>query len=692
MPLRAAMESWRRAGARAAVLGLSLAVATLGVVAGCGGDEPAGTKPDAATADVGDTGGDDAIGGGDTASGDADAVEVPEGAVCAPGSVKGCASDAELLVCAADGSGFVATVCYASDGTPTKCQLPGVCSECSPGQQRCDPKNSGVAQKCDGEGKWQQEQVCDGAKGHECFNGICGEACTNNVKANSYIGCSFWAADLDNAFVPGGRAGYYDAAGAQYAIVVSNASESLAANIQISNNEGPVTYDSQDDELDLSPLAPGELRIFNLPARNVNGTVKAKLAYRVKSSVPITAYQFNPLENVNVFSNDASLLLPEELLGKYYMVMSREQSFGVLRGFFTVIATMDGVTSVTFTLPKTVAKTLASSDGTIKVLKAGESATFELEQWDTLNIETDQVGADLTGTIVVANKRVAMFGGSEAGNAPNTNHCTIDKCTTKQLDSGTKCGTCEFDGKTPCFSNEHCSEFITCCADHLEHQLFPVKTWGSRYVCAKLYPRNQEADYWRIVAAEDGTKVTTIPTVKNLKGKAVYVPVLNKGEWFEIETRQSFEIIAKHADGKPAPIMVGHFMASQDAPDPNTVGPQPGDAGTGDPAMMLAIPVEQWRKSFVFLTPNKYAFNYITIAAPIASTVSLDGQPLPPDFWQKISKDYKFSSLFVTEGTHRVTADQKVAVEAYGFDQYVSYGYAAGLDLTDLGLVKEPGE
>src|SRR4029077_4611991 len=43
-------------------------------------------------------------------------------------------------------------------------------------------------------------------------------------------------------------------------------------------------------------------------------TALTRHGYRVTSNVPVVAYQFNPLENVDVFSNDASLLKPVEAL------------------------------------------------------------------------------------------------------------------------------------------------------------------------------------------------------------------------------------------------------------------------------------------------------------------------------------------------------------------------------------------
>lgn len=651
---------------------------------------------------------------------DTQIVDVPPGAVCVPGTTDGCATSQHVLRCLPDGSGYEAELCTDELGVTTACYNPGVCAQCQPGSRRCDPQDSTAIHECNGDGQWQPAENCDATKGLQCAaGGLCQKACDINVKAKSYVGCSFWATDLDNAFVPGGSRSYYDAAGAQYAVVVSNASDKLSTTITIEQFEGgaveKVLYDSQGEQMDFSPLMPGELRVFNLPARNINATIQEKLAYRVTSSAPIAAYQFNPLENVNVYSNDASLLLPDELLGKYYIAMSREQSFSILRGFVTVVGTQGGKTNVSVTFSKSTGRTLGSQDGKIKAYNckpddAGAtcSAQFVLDQWDVLNLESDEVGSDLTGTVVLADKRVAVFAGSEAANVPNTNHCLTGACTPQQIAKGEKCGVCEWDGKTACNRNDHCSAFITCCADHLEMQMFPVKTWGWRYVGVKLQPRGQELDAWRILAATDGTLVDVSPGTLDAKGKPVKVPVLDQGESYEFETLGSFELVARHKDGSPAPVMLGHFMASQDAPEPNTSGAQQGDAGTGDPAFLLAIPTDQWREDFVFLTPDKYASNYISIAAPIDAQVVFDGQPLAPDVFEMVpvlpSTDstpalkYKMTRQYVSAGTHTVRSlpvngeKRLVAVDVYGFDQYVSYGYPAGLDLKELAFIKEPGE
>ena len=109
-----------------------------------------------------------------------------------------------------------------------------------------------------------------------------------------------------------------------------------------------------------------------------------------------------------------------------------------------------------------------------------------------------------------------------------------------------------------------------CCADHLEQQMFPVKTWGKHYIASQSFQRGAEKDIWRLIAAENNTQITTVPP------QAV-IPVLNSGEWFEFESDKDFEIVATK------PILVGQFLSAEQAPEPNVNGiPQPGGEEPGE--------------------------------------------------------------------------------------------------------------
>ena len=601
------------------------------------------------------------------------APELGVGQICVPGTPIECVGatpTTTVLVCSPSGTSQIEQECKDEDDKPVWC-LNGACAECIPGSKSC--KDDDVIVECDESGHWVAQKTCSQDKtGQICQGGTCVALCEVNKKFNSYIGCEYWAVDLDNAFVPGGPNGYLDANGAQFAVVIGNPNAKQPATVTIKKMEGgqelPVTLDSSGQEIDPTPIEPGALRIYNLPRRDVDATVLAPLAYRIESSIPVTTYQFNPLENVDVFSNDASLLLPADVLGKYYIVMTREQTFDQLRGYLTVVAVNDDTeVSVTVT-----ASTLQKGD--IKHLKPGDTLKVKMNRYDVLNIETDEPGADLTGSVILATRNVVVFGGSEASNAPNTARC--DK------EPGADAGVCAWDGKTECKNLLDCIKYNTCCADHLEQQMFPVKTWGKYYVATKSMERGKEADIWRILAAEDDTKVTLYPPQAGIS-----IPVLNRGEWFEFESTAHFEIVAMK------PVMVGQFLAAEDAPEPNVNGvSQPGDAGTGDPAFLLAVPVEQYRKDYVVLAPNKYEFDYVNITAPVGTKVSFDGDEIPQEDFEPVSSAYRVHRRLIADGEHAIAADKPVGVIVYGYDQYVSYGYPGGLDLKDLGLIKETGE
>ncbi len=597
--------------------------------------------------------------------------------VCEPGETR-CAAAALLEICAMDGTEWESIPC--PDGRCMDTEEGATCGEldCTPGERLCNGEQ--IVVECSGDGtRLDVVETCNGARtGRQCDRGECVELCVLNEKVKTNVGCDYWAADLDNALVPGGD-GFLNAARAPYAIVVSNPHPDFTAEVSIYNNEGLVQLDDGSPAQALVP--PLGLHVFNLPHRDIDGTGITPRAYRARSSIPIVAYQFNPLDNEEVFSNDASLLLPSHVLGDEYYIMTREQSFARLRGFLTVIAIGEEPTEVTVTV---TARTQPGPG--IPAMEPGDVFETVLQPYDVLNIETGAPGADLTGSYVTASADVVVFGGSEAANVPNTNGC-ID------IDPVSGEGVCEASlldpeiPETPCRDNYDCNSarLNTCCADHLEQQLFPTKTWGKRYVASKSYDRGLENDYWRILALEDDTKIETVPP-------QTPIPNLNAGEWFEFGSREHFEIVSDK------PVLIGQFLASEHAPNPNwRDNLEPGDAATGDPAFILAVPEEQYRNDFVFLAPDKYQFDFVSMIAPTDAQVFFDDLPVPVE-WEPVGDgaEWKVARFPIGDGVHFIRSDLPLSVIVYGYDQYVSYGYPGGLNLDvvdpETGEPVEPGE
>lgn len=597
--------------------------------------------------------------------------------VCAAGETR-CAGPMLLEICDMDGLGWQPTAC--AEGRCNVVDGEAACGElaCEPGERRCNGDQ--VVVECNAEGtRLDVVDTCNGARtGRQCDLGECVELCELNKKVKTNVGCDYWAADLDNALVPGGD-GFLNAARAPYAIVVSNPHPDYTAEVSVYNNEGLVQLESGSPaQTQVPPLG---LHVFNLPHRDIDGTGITPRAYRVRSSIPIVAYQFNPLDNEEVFSNDASLLLPSHVLGGEYYVMTREQSFARLRGFLTVIALGDEPVTVDVTV------TAPTQPGPgIPAMQPGDTFQTVLRQFDVLNIESGAPGADLTGSYISADDDVVVFAGSEAANVPNTNGCV-------DIDPMTGMGVCQASVLDPdipltqCRDNYDCNSagLNTCCADHLEQQLFPTKTWGKRYVASKSYDRGEESDYWRVLALDDETKIETVPP-------QTPIPNLDAGEWFEFGSREHFELISDK------PVLLGQFLASEHAPNPNWRDRlEPGDAATGDPAFILAVPEEQYRPDFVFLAPDKYEFDFVSMIAPVAAEVLFDDQPVPAD-WEPVGDgaEWKVARFPIGDGVHFINSDLPLSVIVYGYDQYVSYGYPAGLNLDvvdpETGEPVEPGE
>jgi hypothetical protein len=176
----------------------------------------------------------------------------------------------------------------------------------------------------------------------------------------------------------------------------------------------------------------------------------------------------------------------------------------------------------------------------------------------------------------------------------------------------------------------------------------------------------------------DGTDVM-IETKPPQKGYEKFL--LQDGAYVTFPSTESFEIIA---DG---PFLVGHYMIGSNYPghvknckNPDTKT----ESGIGDPALTLAVPMQQYLKEYTVLTPPGYLENYINIIAPAGADVTVDGQPLNVVLKQVGALQWGIARVKVSTGVHTIKGKKKFGLTSYGYDCDVSYAYPGGLRLLSL--------
>ncbi len=569
------------------------------------------------------------------------------------------------------------------------------CKTCSAGDKSCDPN---TVQSCDAESStWNDAVHCDIQNTEVCNDARCVKACDLAASNHSYVGCEFYGADLDNAAIDDQN----NASAQQYAIVVANP-QSVPVEVWVELNEAPFGATVKPREVQRLLVPPGDLEVFKLPRREVDGssatgindgtnTAVTSNAYRVGSSRPVTAYQFNPLENVNVFSNDASLLLPTSAIGTQYTIVSWPETIGSskdpaqdfdhtssnedLRAFLTIIGTAEQ-THVTVELGAQVIEVVGA--GPVPDSGPGDKLELDIGPFDVVNLETKGFNADFTGSVVRATQPVTVFVGSEASDAPIF----------------------------------HAYDTRQCCADHLEEQALPDSAAGNHFIVARMPPRTKalnaaaapgqsigvsevnEPEWIRIIATATGTTTitTTLPSPQDKFPLQHLADVILRAD-------QDFVIQADKA------IAVMQILPSQGVPG------IPKQYPGGDPSLITVPPVEQYRRDYIFLTPDKYAFDFVTIVAHVDAEILLDGAALPKTCttqlidaslvasnaaaaadWVAIRCQLSFpivtagpaSQVFAGEqhdGVHTLVSTREMGIVVYGFDRFVSYAYVGGLNL-----------
>jgi hypothetical protein len=608
---------------------------------------------------------------------------------CTAGQIRCSLSTAEICQ---GGTWVTQQVCQA----PTPGCTAGIgCTVCSANQNYCDGDHP---RSCDATGQpagW----LTPCGSGETCSNGSCTSPCATAQATNSYIGCEYWP-------TPASNGGLDLAFGNNFGVVVHNANPQ-PAQVTISRNGSEV---AQQD------VPAGQLHTFQLPIdTGLKGDLNAGLeslkvggaAFHLTSTLPVTVYQFNPLDfQVNStcqrdgsgppcysYSNDASLLLPTHVLSENYIVTAR-QSFGVeqfcdpvitdffdpnycpyaqtgtysfIPGYVTIVGTENNTTV-------TVTSSANTEGGDFGAFTPGSSQTFTIGQGEAIQIvsgapanctgagmqhiddDCGQPGGgrgcsycdaganyDLTGTVISASARVAVYAGHDCSFVP----------------------------------------YNTWACDHLEEQMMPLETWGKDFIVGRTKPQNDtstgfntpEPNVVRVVSGSDGNTIAFDPA--QAVGGAI---TLNKGQWVEFLATEDFHVSSSGA------ISVAQYLVGQNYYTTNY-------EYHGDPAFALNVPVEQFRTSYSFLAPATVTYNYLNIIKRVnegSPPVYLDGTAVPEsEFTQRIGGTEWGVARIAIQGTgHTIECAQPVGIMVYGFARYTSYMYPGGLDLKFINPVE----
>lgn len=540
------------------------------------------------------------------------------------------------------------------------------CVVCSPGAIRCDGE---TVLRCNAEGTAETAgETCDAAAGLRCSAGGCARLCEQAAASRSYLGCEYVAVPTVNAALDSGFT---------FAVAIANP-ELVPALVAITRGAETVRT---------LTVAPGALEVVELPwidalrrplvvdpsGRRYHSALVVDGSYRIRSDVPITVHQFNPLRYeyrrdcedpeptpsdglCSSFTNDASLLLPVHALTGSYLAMSRPSLLSSIDGRlsgtpgFVAIVNVDAVDAEVEIRSR--AHTLASLEGRIAAHAPGDVFRVTIPGGAVLQLlsaipERCPVALrpepassriaycalgpehDLTGTEIVSDARLAVFSGHDCAFVPHDRWA----------------------------------------CDHLEEQLFPVEALGTSAVAPIGRQQRAEPSLVRVVASADDTQVFFAPAPSAGPSTAT----LDRGEHVEVTIVRPTRLTADH------PVLAARFLVGQDYAGYGTSGPN----AAGDPAMGLLVPDEQWRTEYVFLAPDTYAQTYVDILAPVVARVELDGEVVGA-FREAPETGIHVATIALGPGVHRIRASSPVGAHIQGFARYTSYLCPAGLDLRDI--------
>ena len=338
-----------------------------------------------------------------------------------------------------------------------------------------------------------------------------------------------------------------------------------------------------------------------------------RLAVHITADTAISVYGLNS----RFQTTDTFLGLPINVIGREYRVVGYTKLATDLLSSFTIVATEDG-TDVEIT-PTATTSTGRPPGVPFKVrLRKGDVYSVAA-RWQSIG------PCDLTGSHIVANKKIAVFSGHNCAYVPPK----VEAC------------------------------------NHLVEQLPPVSAWGKHYYLGMLKERSRYT--YRVIASAANTRVFKNSTL---------AAVLNAGEFHEdLNVSEDLQITADK------PVLVAQFAQGfkngDSVGDPMMILVSPTQQFMDN--YRFATPINgEWHHYVNVVAPTESI-----------EQIRLNGRRIDSTMFRILGQSrYSIAQVPIPFGTHVIRSETPFGLYSYGFgygrDAYDAYGNMAGQSFFEL--------
>lgn len=340
--------------------------------------------------------------------------------------------------------------------------------------------------------------------------------------------------------------------------------------------------------------------------------VVTNIGIRVISSAPVSITAYNHAR----YTTDSYMALHTSVLGTKHIV----------QGFGNTQSGVPPLNGTQFALVATESNTIVAIRPSVNAAArtAGVPYFLLLQPGDAYQLRsTNDAPADLSSTLILSDKPIAVFGSHQCANVPSSN--------------------------------------VWFC-DYLVEQLLPLNTWGNDFYTAPLATRSG-GDTFRLLASQNNTTVFI---------NGVAQPALNLGEFHQRTLAVSSRIVADK------PIFVTQYANS---------GDYDGNTNSDPFMLTVPATRHYANSYRVCTPTNDFPTNFLHLIVPTAATATIqtNGVSVGAGQFSVIGGTaYSIGRIFIRPGTYRVTGNALFGASVYGWAEYDSYGHPACMNFGDV--------